>query len=147
MTEENNYEGISILNAGMALSAMRAAPYTTMSALAELIDNSLDAGADNIHLIAVDKEERTPTGSRVQRLDQLAVYDNGVGMDEETIQACLAVGFSFGRGGNRDIGKFGFGMTIGSLSQSYSVKVFSWQNGGPVKHTYIDLHELSTNQS
>lgn len=147
MTEENNNEGIRILNAGMALSAMRAAPYTTMSALAELIDNSLDAEANSIHLIAVDKEERTPTGTRVQRLDQLAVYDNGVGMDEETIQACLAVGFSFGRGGNKDIGKFGFGMTIGSLSQSYSVKVYSWQNGGPIKHTYIDLGELSTNES
>ena len=131
-----------IVNAGMALSAMRFAPYSTPSALAELIDNSIQAKAENISLIAKDKYVETQSGQTVSRLDQLAIYDDGNGMDKETIESALAVGFSRNKDDPNGIGKFGFGMTVGSVSQCYRVEVYSWQNSGPIYHTYIDLNEL-----
>ena len=131
-----------IVNAGMALSAMRAAPYTTPSALAELIDNSIQAKAENISLIAKDRYAETKAGATVSRLDQLAIYDDGYGMDKETIESALAVGFSRNKDDPDGIGKFGFGMTVGSVSQCFRVEVYSWQNNGPIYHTYIDLREL-----
>ena len=131
-----------IVNAGMALSAMRAAPYTTPSALAELIDNSIQAKAENISLIAKDKYAETRAGATVSRLDQLAIFDDGYGMDKETIESALAVGFSRNKDDPDGIGKFGFGMTVGSVSQCFRVEVYSWQKNGPIYHTYIDLREL-----
>ena len=115
-------------NSTLMLRALKSSPYTTMGALAELIDNSIDAGAENIKLIAIDKEDRSPAGMRVQRLDKLAVLDDGCGMDPETIQDCLSIGFSSGRGGNKDIGKFGYGMSVGSLTQTWKFEVYSWQD-------------------
>ncbi len=132
----------NIVNAGMALSAMRYAPYSTPSALAELIDNSIQAKATNISLIAKDSFTETATGMTVSRLNELGVYDDGIGMDKETIESALAVGFSRNKEDPSGIGKFGFGMTVGSVSQCYRVEVYSWQNNGPIFHTYIDLNEL-----
>lgn len=132
----------NIVNAGMALSAMRFAPYSTPSALAELIDNSIQAKAKNITLIAKDKYTETASGQIVSRLDELAIYDDGNGMDKETIEGALAVGFSRNKDDPNGIGKFGFGMTVGSVSQCFRVEVYSWQNNGPIYHTYIDLKAL-----
>ena len=131
-----------IVNAGMALSAMRYAPYSTPSALAELIDNSLQAKAENITLIAKDSYVESPSGQVLSRLSELAIFDDGVGMDKETIESALAVGFSRNKEDPNGIGKFGFGMTVGSISQCYRVEVYSWQNNGPIYHTYIDLKHL-----
>lgn len=131
-----------IVNAGMALSAMRYAPYSTPSALAELIDNSIQAKAENISLVAKDKYYETAGGQTRSKLDELAIYDDGNGMDKETIESALAVGFSRNKDDPDGIGKFGFGMTVGSVSQCYRVEVYSWQNGGPIYHTYIDLKDL-----
>lgn len=131
-----------IVNAGMALSAMRYAPYSTPSALAELIDNAIQAKAKNITLIAQDKFVETAAGQTVSRLNELAIYDDGQGMDKETIESALAVGFSRNKNDPNGIGKFGFGMTVGSVSQCFRVEVYSWQNNGPIYHTYIDLNEL-----
>ena len=132
---------VNIVNAGMALSAMRHAPYKTPTALAELIDNSLQAKAENITLIA--KDEMREVGTKVvSRLAELAIFDDGYGMDAETIQSALSVGFSRNKDDPNGIGKFGFGMTVGSISQCFRVEVYSWQKNSPIFFTYIDLGEL-----
>tara|TARA_Y100000590_G_scaffold27882_1_gene31244 strand:- start:267 stop:2009 length:1743 start_codon:yes stop_codon:yes gene_type:complete len=131
-----------IIKVGDALWSMRNAPYTTISAIAELIDNSLQAKATNISLIAVDRNEVSQAGANLSRLDKLAVYDNGIGMDPETLQNCLSVGFSRNKEDPEGIGKFGYGMSVGSISQSFKVEVFSWQSKDSINYTYLDLHEL-----
>lgn len=124
-----------------AVMAMRHAPYTTCSALAELIDNSLQAGAENIAVIAVDKDIRL-TQRFVRQLDQLAVMDDGCGMDADVLADCLAVGFSRNKEERNGIGKFGYGMSVGSISQCYRTEIYSWQEGGPILYTYCDLKEF-----
>jgi len=140
MTEQ--YSNTQFGNSTLMLRALKSSPYTTMGALAELIDNSIDAGATNIKLIAMDKVDRSPAGKQVQRLDKLAVLDDGCGMDPKTIQDCLSIGFTSGRGSNKDIGKFGYGMSVGSLTQTWKFEVYSWQDSGPIHHTYIDFDEM-----
>ena len=46
---------IPVLSVGQALRSMRQAPYTTESALAELIDTFLQANAENIAILAKDE--------------------------------------------------------------------------------------------
>lgn len=140
------YSNTQFGNSQLMMASIKESPYKTMGALAELIDNSLDADANLIQLIAVDTETQAAGGRRVQRLDKIAVLDNGEGMDPETIQDCLSIGFSAGRGGRDQIGKFGYGMSVGSLTQTWRFEVYSWQDNGPVYHTYVDYDEMMERQ-
>lgn len=135
-----------LMNVGQALLSMRNAPYTTESALAELMDNSLQARADYVAVLIKDANVDLPTRV-VRRIDQIAVFDNGDGMDQELLQQCLAVGFSRNKFDLEGLGKFGYGMLIGSLSQSFRVEVYSWQENKPIYHTYVDIRELIKDES
>jgi len=139
--------GINLVDAYTSLRAMSAAPYTTMSAMAELIDNSIQAKAEYIALITQDKEVRSPTGRNLKSLNNLAIYDNGEGMDAETIANALAVGFSRNKEDKKGMGKFGYGLTVGSVSQADRIDVYSWQKKGEYLHTYIDMQELKDTKS
>lgn len=146
MTNENEagnaVETPNIVSVGQALLAMRNAPYTTESALAELIDNSIQAKAEYISVIINEGLYEHKNGSMRKRLDTISVFDNGKGMDAALIQTCLAVGFSRNREDPEGLGKFGYGMLIGSLSQSFRIEVYSWQKGKPINFVYIDIPEL-----
>ena len=143
MTESN----IPVLSVGRALLSMRQAPYTTESALAELIDNSLQAKAENIAILAKDELEDDQAGRPRSKLKKIAVFDDGKGMDKDTLQKCLSVGFSRNKEDPQGLGKFGFGMLIGALSQCYRMEVYSRQDGGEIFHTYIDIPELVENEN
>ena len=136
---------IPVLSVGQALRSMRQAPYTTESALAELIDNSLQANAENIAILAKDELREDSSGRSISRLKKLAVFDDGDGMDQDLLQNCLSVGFSRNKEDPEGLGKFGFGMLIGALSQCYRMEVYSRQNGKDIFHTYIDIPELIEN--
>lgn len=89
-------------------------------ALAELVDNSIDAGAANLLIRFVKIEER---------LCRLVVVDDGAGMNDEEIDVAMTVG------GDRDyadneIGRFGMGLKAASFSQARSVTVVSRARGG-----------------
>src|SRR4051812_35722325 len=89
--------------------------HTLEAALAELVDNSIDAAASHILIRFVQ---------RSGRLDQLVVVDDGTGMDESEIDIAMTVG------GERryeaaDIGRFGFGLKAASFSQAESLVVLS----------------------
>ena len=89
MTDSN----IPIVDVGYSLMSMREAPYTTESALAELIDNSLQAHAKNIALLAKDELRTNASGNQIHRLEKLGIFDDGDGMDEELLQKCLSLPF------------------------------------------------------
>ena len=138
---------IPVMSVGRALMSMRQAPYTTESALAELIDNSLQAKARNIAVLAKDELEEDASNRTISRLKKLAVYDDGLGMDQETLQNCLSVGFSRNKEDPDGLGKFGFGMLIGALSQCFRMEVYSKKKDGDIFHTYIDIPELLDNEN
>lgn len=132
-----------VIPQSLAITAMRDSGYkNTAYALAELIDNSQQAGAKIIEVIT--REKRTQVVSRVvNRLHNLAVLDNGSGMDAATLQMAL----QFGNGTRLDdrsgIGRFGMGLPNASISQAGRADVWSWRNGtANALHTYIDVEEI-----
>ena len=60
------------------------------NALAELIDNSIDARARRVDLLVKETEKLVNTRKR-WRIDQIAVFDNGHGMSSQTLTQALAV--------------------------------------------------------
>jgi hypothetical protein len=89
--------------------------HTLEAALAELVDNSIDAGARHILIRFVRN------GGRLIRL---LVVDDGNGMDDDRIDVAMTVGGSRDYDGN-EIGRFGLGLKAASFSQALSVTVIS----------------------
>lgn len=89
------------------------------SAIADVIDNSLDAHA-SIVLVRFLRDK--------ERLLGLCVIDNGDGMDEETIDRAMTIG---GRRtySARDLGHFGIGLKAASLGQARTLTVVSKARG------------------
>ncbi|MEU4767736.1 ATP-binding protein [Actinosynnema sp. NPDC023794] len=136
---DNNYR---IVSPALTVKAMRDSGYkNTAYALAELIDNSIDAEATLVEVFAW--ENPVLVSSRTShRVEKIGVLDNGKGMDAETLRRALKYGD--GRGDDRQrIGRFGMGLPNSSMSQCTKVEVWSWTNGpGNALYTYLDLAEI-----
>lgn len=140
----------SYVPAHLAIQAMRDNGYkNTAYAVAELIDNSIQANASYVQIICKEKEQAGSSRTLV-KLNQLAILDNGEGMDAEVLQLCL----QFGNGTRLDkknrtgIGRFGMGLPASSISQCKRVDVWSWQNGVEnALHTYLDIDEVKNHQT
>jgi len=134
------------LNDSYALESLRETGYkNTAYAISELIDNSIDAEADDIHLIA--KEEHMPhvKGRHKYQITEIGVIDNGLGFSADKLDDCLSIGYGTksNDGDNKNsIGKFGYGLKGGSISQCRRFEVYTWQSKGNVKYCYMDLDEI-----
>jgi hypothetical protein len=95
--------------------------HTFETAIADLVDNSLDAEASRV-LIRFLENEGAVTG--------LQVIDDGRGMDNEQIDSAMeyARKRDYGR---RDQGHFGLGLKAASLSQADTLNVYSQKYGAP----------------
>src|SRR5687768_1996281 len=112
-------------------------------ALAELIDNSIQAGDDlpgmtEVEVLCVDRVEFVEERRR-RRVFEIAVLDNACGMDADILQRALQFGNGTRLDGERQegIGRFGMGLPNASISQCRRVDVWSWIDGN-VLHTYLD---------
>ena len=137
-----NYE---IVPPHLAVKAMRDNGYKNAAyAVAELMDNAIQAGATQVELLCADKTS-VLNQRRTTRIHQIAVLDNGSGMSSDVLRMAL----QFGNGTNLDeekhtgIGRFGMGLPSSSISQCRRVDVWSWQNGiHSALYTYLDLDEV-----
>lgn len=89
--------------------------HTLEAALAELVDNSIDAKARHVLIRFVRDGEH---------LVRLLVIDDGRGMDDRGIDVAMTVGGSR-RYRQDEIGRFGLGLKSASFSQALSVTVVS----------------------
>ena len=151
INEQVNEKGkIPILPASMGLNALRQSAYKSIPyAIAELIDNSLQANAEHINIIARSQKGQSKGIQKIEKIFEIAVFDNADGMDLDT----LSISLSLGQGTNlenRDensLGKFGYGLKGSSLFVGKEVEVFSWQNNGSVYSVKLDLDEIERTQT
>jgi hypothetical protein len=90
------------------------------AALAELVDNSLDAGATQIVIRFVQ---------RYEKLEQVVVVDDGCGMSDREIDVAMTIGGEREYGAD-EIGRFGFGLKSASFGQADILTVFSRDESG-----------------
>lgn len=98
--------------------ALQRIGYSLDEALADLVDNSIDASSSNI-LIRFFR-----SGSSIT---QVAIVDDGKGMDETTLHRAMQYGVQM-KHRQSDLGKYGIGLKTASFSQCQSVSVLSKQN-------------------
>jgi len=130
-----------IIPAHTAIATFRDAGYkNTASAVSELIDNSIEAGAKDIEML-VFQERVEHTSRTTSVVTKIAVYDNGCGMSPEVLAICLQFGNGTRLNSRKGIGRFGIGLPQASVSQCKHVDVYSWQNDSCYK-THLDVDEI-----
>ena len=135
----------SIVSPELTVEAMRDSGYKdTDHALAELIDNAIDAEANLVELIAIETPPDPSVRYSRARISEIAVVDDGTGMDYLTLRRALKYGDGtrMDRVGGR-IGRFGVGLPNASMSQCTRVDIWTWENGADnALHCYLDLNEI-----
>jgi hypothetical protein len=108
------------------ISSMRDLGYDFADAVAEIVDNSIQAGANVIQVSLQFEGDES----------YLTVLDNGVGMTPSEIREAMRFG-SLRTYGQDDLGKFGLGLKTSSLSQCDSLTVSSRSSKKKVQiHSY-----------
>ena len=131
--------GASIVDIKNMGDALRNTGYKNIeSAVAEIIDNSVEANADSIFLIL--REGIAPTGRKV--VTEIGFLDNGYGMNETILGNCLGIGAST-RQARKGMGRFGVGLPQASLYACPHIEVYSWQNGiADSKKVFLDIEKI-----
>ncbi len=116
--------------APLLMQSLRAVGYSMHAALADLVDNSIAAGANTVAI------ECDPVAGH------LITIDDGVGMDDATLVAAMRFGSRDPRQAraDTDLGRFGLGLKTASLSQCRRFSVVS-MHGGEVSVARWDLDE------
>jgi hypothetical protein len=106
--------------ASMLMQSLRSVGYSASTALADLVDNSVAAGARTIRI----NVSRVPS-------PYVAVIDDGCGMDEATLIAAMRFGSRDPRDRRHgaDLGRFGLGLKTAALSQCRQLTVATLKDG------------------
>ena len=115
---------------------------STVYAMAEIVDNSVDANSTKIDIYFSEKE--TYVGQRrMSLLNKIYFVDNGSGMSVETLNGCLTFAEGNGKSDNR-IGSFGVGLPNSSISVCKKVEVYSRLDSGDWYYVYLDIEDQQT---
>ncbi len=102
-------------NVGKMIESLKSSGYDLFFAIADLVDNSIDAKASfiNIEINIVE--------------NSIKIIDNGIGMTYNQVIEALRLG-SDGNKNESELGKFGFGLKSASFSQCNLITVSSKKN-------------------
>jgi len=93
-------------------------------AVAELIDNAVDAGATRFDVIAYpDAKDKRDCDKHPPKPTQLIFQDNGTGMSFGSLHKMLSLGHC--SKGDKDIGKYGNGFKSGSMRVGRDAVIFT----------------------
>ena len=135
----------SLFPGSFTIRAIRDSRYhNTAYAIAELIDNSIEAGAERVELLCMEQAEVVQSRTR-RRISEIAVLDNGTGMDARTLLDALKFGGGTRHRSTRGIGKYGMGLPTSSMSQCTKVEVWTWQDGpDSIWHSSLDANAIES---
>lgn len=116
--------------AAAVTESLRSIGYSMETAVADLIDNSITAGATRIMISGSYKGMKTA----------LFILDDGFGMDEDSLKCAMRLGSSSPEDerSEKDLGRFGLGLKTASFSQCRKFTVLS-KKDGVISGRYWDL--------
>ena len=133
----------SLFPGSLTILALRDSRYhNTAYAIAELIDNSIEADAEQIEILCMEQRQLVKE-RQSRRVSEIAILDNGTGMDVRTLLDALKFGGGTRHDSEKGIGKYGMGLPTSSMSQCKKVDVWTWQKGpDTVWHSSIDADSI-----
>jgi hypothetical protein len=123
--------------AGSMIEALRGLGYSTSTALADIIDNSITAHGNKVDIHFSWKGEAST----------ITVFDNGDGMDDSELDLAMRLGEKnpLNERATHDLGRFGLGLKTASFSQCRRLTVAS-RKMGVTNCLHWDLDVLATSK-
>ena len=109
---------------------------STVSAISEIIDNSIQANSKNVDVVIICN-----TAARSKEIHELLIIDDGDGMNEDVFDKALQMSSGTRGGAKSGLGKYGQGLPNASISQTLRVEVYTSQKG-KILYNHIDLNEI-----
>ena len=134
-------KGLGVVFADAFLRGMRDLGYKSPAwALAEEVDNSIQAGADTVSI----HFGYAPDNKSQAKPDEVALIDNGNGMIPEMISYAVRWGGTDREGDRKGFGRYGYGLPSSAVSMAKRYTVYSRANGNGDWHAVtVDIDELS----
>jgi hypothetical protein len=107
---------------------------STSAAVAELVDNAIQASATSVEIDVL-------LGEHAIWPIEIRVVDNGTGMTDLTLSEALSFGGSSRFDDRRSLGRYGMGLPNGGLSRARRIEVHSWQ-GAHTAFAALDLDDF-----
>ena len=120
-------------DAGRVLQALGRIGYDPVSAILNLVDNSVSAGATSVLIKVNDERAERKKGQRGRPraiLRSVVIVDNGYGMDEEGLADALTLGSSAQLYHAETLSKFGMGLKSAASSLGKQLEVISRSEKG-----------------
>lgn len=118
------------------LKTLRNSGYNNYTAIADIVDNSLDNEVDATEVKITTKS----FGNEKTGLIQIA--DNGCGMDFSTLNEALKLGSNTGKDAGVDLGCYGTGMKAAALSLGKKFTLFTKSKGDVFYIVEFDIEEI-----
>jgi hypothetical protein len=109
---------------------------STTSALCEIVDNSIQWGANNVRIYF------RQSGGKGEYTIDVAVLDDGKGMNPNVLKLAMSFGGSLNYDKRTGIGRYGMGMKTAALSMAPSFDVYSWQGEKDIYRLTLDVDEV-----
>ena len=108
---------------------------STVSAISEIIDNSIQANATSVDVYLVRNTTR-----KSNEIDEIIIVDNGSGMNKEQFDKALQMSNGTGTKASSGLGRYGMGLPNSSISQTKRVEVYTKNKS--LLYNHIDLDEI-----
>ena len=120
--------------------------YRPVSALLDICDNSVSAGASQIS-VHIGAQKRAVNGGTRTVVSQFLIADNGSGMDEDGIDNALSLGSSTEDYAPGTLSKFGMGLKSASSSLGRELTVLSKKKGAGILKAVLDQDAIPPNDN
>ncbi|MGO4876557.1 ATP-binding protein [Pedobacter psychrotolerans] len=129
---------VPFITTGQAIQSLRFSGFSLEAAIAEVVDNSIEAKANNIYVKLTQKEN-----GKKKYIDTISIVDDGEGMSKEILHHYPQLGFSSRYMREDTIGKYGVGAKLAALNFGKKFDVWSKNYSSDTwYHVYFDLPEL-----
>lgn len=128
-------------NPGRVFCALGRIGYNPVSALLDIVDNSVSAGADLVTVGLTLERVRVNHGSRVQ-ITSFSIADNGRGMDESGIDNALMLGSSPEGYEAATLSKFGLGLKSAAASLGKRLTIITRATNCSAYQAVLDHDQL-----
>ena len=115
-------------DAGRVFQALGRIGYDPISAILDLVDNSVSAGATCVEISVNQESDKQYEGQRGRPkaiLKSIIITDNGCGMDENGLDNALTLGSSSEQYSENTLSKFGMGLKTAASSLGKKLEVIS----------------------
>jgi len=124
------------------INSERESDFDSNSAYGEVIDNSIQAKAENIRI-----NFKTFLNRKKEILQSIAFGDDGIGMSPQIVENCLTQGFSTRYNDRDGIGRFGVGMTKAFMNQCLVCEIYSKEKSKDWYYTKVNISPNNPNKN